>query len=184
MANEKQQLIDELKALLEQDGTAQKEQVEQLKNQFYRQYHQELEALRLEAQQAAEGDEASMETWQPPVDEQEQEFRELLSQYKKQRAEAAARQEAEMLALEARTLDHVSPGEQQPETDHKIQSQRSNTGVTRDVHYRDARSGGVGAASVAPDDERSVRDGYLFSFSARDDETRLFILCHFVFSRP
>ncbi|MBR5671066.1 MAG: glycoside hydrolase family 127 protein [Bacteroidales bacterium] len=56
--------------------------------------------------------------------------------------EELARKEAEMLALEARTLDHVTPGEQQPETDHKIESQRSNTGVTRDVHYRDARSGG------------------------------------------
>jgi hypothetical protein len=105
MANEKQQLIDELKALLEQDGTAQKEQVEQLKNQFYRQYHQELEALRQEALQAAEGDEAAMETWQPPVDEQEQEFRELLAQYKKQRAEAAARQEAEMQANLERKQD-------------------------------------------------------------------------------
>jgi len=56
--------------------------------------------------------------------------------------EELARKEAEMLALEARTLDDVAPGEQQPETDHKIESQRSNTGVTRDVHYRDARSGG------------------------------------------
>ena len=56
--------------------------------------------------------------------------------------DSLARQEAEMLALEARTLDKVAPGEQQPETDHKIQSQRSNTGVTRDFHYRDARSGG------------------------------------------
>ena len=53
-----------------------------------------------------------------------------------------ARKEAELLALEARTLDHVTPGEQQPETDHQLQQQRSSTGVTRDVHYRDARSGG------------------------------------------
>ena len=60
----------------------------------------------------------------------------------KEYVDELARKEAELLALEARTLDHVTPGEQQPETDHKIQFQRSNTGVTRDVHYRDARSGG------------------------------------------
>lgn len=60
----------------------------------------------------------------------------------KEYVEELARKEAEMLALEARTLDKVAPGEQQPETDHSLQQQRSNTGVTRDVHYRDARSGG------------------------------------------
>ena len=98
MANEKQQLIDELKALLEQDSTALKEQVEQLKNQFYRQYHQELETLRQQAQQAAEAAGEVMETWQPPMDEQEQEFRELLAQYKKLRQEATARLEAEQQA--------------------------------------------------------------------------------------
>ena len=105
MANEKQQLVEELKALLEQEGTAQKEQVEQLKTQFYRQYHQELEALRQEAQAAAEAAGESPETWQPPVDEQEQEFRELLAQYKKQRAEAAARLEAEQQANLERKQD-------------------------------------------------------------------------------
>ena len=47
-----------------------------------------------------------------------------------------------MLALEARTLDAVAPGEQQPETDHQLKFERSNTGVTRDVHYRDASRGG------------------------------------------
>ena len=56
--------------------------------------------------------------------------------------DSLSRKEAEMLALEARTLDKVAPGEQQPETDHKIKSERSNTGVTRDHHYRDARSNG------------------------------------------
>ena len=56
--------------------------------------------------------------------------------------DSLARREKEMLALEARTLDSVAPGEQQPETDHGLLSERSNTGVTRDVHYRDAARGG------------------------------------------
>ena len=56
--------------------------------------------------------------------------------------DSLARKEKEMLALEARTLDAVAPGEQQPETDHGLLQERSNTGVTRDVHYRDASRGG------------------------------------------
>ena len=56
--------------------------------------------------------------------------------------DSLARREKEILALEARTLDVVAPGEQQPETDHQILYERSNTGVTRDVHFRDASRGG------------------------------------------
>ena len=44
-------------------------------------------------------------------------------------------------ALEARTVDKVQPGEQQPETDHKMETDRSFTGNTNDVFYRDARDG-------------------------------------------
>ena len=42
MANEKQQFVDELKELLQKNVAEVKEQVEMLKTQFYRQYHQEL----------------------------------------------------------------------------------------------------------------------------------------------
>lgn len=117
MANEKQQLVDELKALLEQETTAQKEQVEQLKTQFYRQYHQELEALRVAAQKAAEEAGEVLEAWQPPVDELEQEFRELLNQYKKQRAELAARQEAEQQANLERKQDILKQMKQLAESE-------------------------------------------------------------------
>ena len=44
MANEKQQFVDGLKELLQKNVAEVKEQVEMLKTQFYRQYHQELEA--------------------------------------------------------------------------------------------------------------------------------------------
>jgi hypothetical protein len=96
MENDKHQLVEELKALLEQDVTTNKEQVDQLKTQFYRQYHQELEQLRQAAEQASqESEQEEPELWQPPVDEDEVQFRELLAQYKQKRAEAAAKVAAE-----------------------------------------------------------------------------------------
>lgn len=52
-----------------------------------------------------------------------------------------ARQEQERQALEARTTDKVQPGEQQPETDHQMETDQSNKGVTNDVPFRDARGG-------------------------------------------
>ena len=52
-----------------------------------------------------------------------------------------AKQEQERQALEARTVDKVQPGEQQPETDHKMMTDQSYTGNSNDVFYRDARDG-------------------------------------------
>ena len=52
-----------------------------------------------------------------------------------------AKQEQERQALEARTVDKVQPGEQQPETDHKMETDQSYTGNTNDVFWRDARDG-------------------------------------------
>ncbi|MCQ2196866.1 MAG: glycoside hydrolase family 127 protein [Bacteroidaceae bacterium] len=52
-----------------------------------------------------------------------------------------AKQEQERQALEARTIDKVQPGEQQPETDHKMETDDSYTGNTNNVFYRDARDG-------------------------------------------
>lgn len=50
--------------------------------------------------------------------------------------------EKEKLALQKRTIDFVAPGEQQPEADHLIQKQHSNTGNFNDEFWRDARNGG------------------------------------------
>ena len=52
-----------------------------------------------------------------------------------------AKQEQERQALEARTVDKVQPGEQQPETDHKMETDRSQVGNTNDTFFRDARDG-------------------------------------------
>lgn len=50
-------------------------------------------------------------------------------------------EEQERQALEARTVDKVMPGEQQPETDHAMQTDQSERGSTEGVFYRDARDG-------------------------------------------
>ncbi len=55
--------------------------------------------------------------------------------------EGLARAEKERQELEARTVDKVQPGEQQPETDHKMETNGSSTGNTNDVFFRDARNG-------------------------------------------
>ncbi|MBR5327048.1 MAG: DUF349 domain-containing protein [Paludibacteraceae bacterium] len=95
MANEKQQFVDELKALLQNDVAEVKEQVEQIKTQFYRQYHQDLEAQKQAAEAAAKEAGETLENWVPQVDETEQEFRELLTQYKQKRAELLKKAEEE-----------------------------------------------------------------------------------------
>lgn len=50
--------------------------------------------------------------------------------------------EQEKLAIEKRTIDFVAIGEQQPETDHDLQSEKSFIGNNRDDFYREARDGG------------------------------------------
>jgi hypothetical protein len=51
------------------------------------------------------------------------------------------KEEQERQALEARTIDKVQPGEQQPETDHRLETDQSQTGNTNDVFWRDASNG-------------------------------------------
>ena len=82
MANTRQEIIDELKGLLEQDVTAIKEQVDHLKTQFYTEESDELE----------------------------EEFKELLAQYKAKRAEIAAaeaKEQAENLRRKQAILDEM-----------------------------------------------------------------------------
>jgi hypothetical protein len=54
------------------------------------------------------------------------------------RAQNAAN-EAERLALDARTIDQVAPGEQQPESDHFFKGEESEAGVTGGRHWRRTR---------------------------------------------
>lgn len=52
-----------------------------------------------------------------------------------------AKEEEERLALDAATTDKVQPGEQQPESDHFMETDDSYKGVTNDVPFRDAQNG-------------------------------------------
>ena len=61
--------------------------------------------------------------------------------YQEYLADLAA-EEAARLKLEGRTVDKVQPAEQQPETDHKMLFERSTTGNTNNVFYREAQHGG------------------------------------------
>ncbi len=59
--------------------------------------------------------------------------------------------EAAALELDRRTVDAIVPGEQQPEADHKIQSQASMTGNQDNKPYRTVRRGGSFSYDLYPD---------------------------------
>jgi len=48
------------------------------------------------------------------------------------------RKDAEKRVLEALTIDRVAPGEQQPESDHGFQGEKTESGVHKDRHWRTA----------------------------------------------
>lgn len=57
--------------------------------------------------------------------------------------------ELESLITDARTLDYVSTGEQQPESDHKMQTLNSTSGIHENEYWRDASSGGYFSYELA-----------------------------------
>lgn len=64
--------------------------------------------------------------------------------------------EKERLALDSRTIDFVAPGEQQPEVDHAMQSERSSTGNFLDQFFRNARGGGFFSYKMATGSETGL----------------------------
>ncbi|MBN2743661.1 MAG: glycoside hydrolase family 127 protein [Marinilabiliaceae bacterium] len=58
-------------------------------------------------------------------------------EYERNKAEAQKREE-ERLRLEARTIDQVNPGQQQPESDHNIRFKDTESGIHMDRHWRHA----------------------------------------------
>jgi DUF1680 family protein len=55
------------------------------------------------------------------------------------RKDELRRKDEEKRALEARTVDQVTPGEQQPESDHGFQGEQTETGTFRNRHWRHAK---------------------------------------------
>ena len=64
--------------------------------------------------------------------------------------------EKDNLALEKRTIDFVATGEQQPETDHAMQKERSGTGNNFNEFWRDARDGGYFSYDMASNSETNL----------------------------
>ncbi len=64
--------------------------------------------------------------------------------------------EQEKLALEKRTIDQVAIGEQQPETDHAMQLEKSNKGNNLNEFFREARDGGYFSYDLATKSETDL----------------------------
>lgn len=64
--------------------------------------------------------------------------------------------EKEKLALEKRTIDQVATGEQQPETDHAMQIEKSNKGNNLNEFFREARDGGFFSYDLATKSETNL----------------------------
>ena len=75
--------------------------------------------------------------------------------YEKMLAKIRADEQA-MLVLDARTVDAITPGEQQPEADHKVASENSSTGYQDNDAYRTARRGGSFSYDLYPDGNESL----------------------------
>lgn len=54
--------------------------------------------------------------------------------------EVIKHQQQELQQLEARTLDQIQPGEQQPEVEHQLQGQQMSTGANGERRWRDSRA--------------------------------------------
>ncbi|MBY0242428.1 MAG: glycoside hydrolase family 127 protein [Burkholderiaceae bacterium] len=77
---------------------------------------------------------------------------------------ATAKSEAERLALDARTIDQVAPGEQQPESDHFFQGEGADAGVNNGRHWRHAS----GWFSYELNDREQQASVLRLAFSAAD----------------
>ncbi len=64
--------------------------------------------------------------------------------------------EKEKLALDKRTIDWVATGEQQPETDHALQQEKSRAGNNRNEFYREAADGGYFSYDFATNSETNL----------------------------
>ena len=135
----KQEIIDELKQLLEHDVTDIKEQVDRLKTQFYSTASEEAEELTEEAAEAEKALEA--------------EFKELLSQYKAKRAEIAAvqaKEQAENLARKKAILEEM-----------KTLAEGETDGVMANLQrMRELQAEWKSIGAVAPDKVQELRKDY------------------------
>lgn len=70
--------------------------------------------------------------------------------------DSIANVEKAKLELQKRTIDYVMPGEQQPEVDHAMQSEKSNKGNNLNEFFREARDGGYFSYDLATNSETNL----------------------------
>ncbi len=70
--------------------------------------------------------------------------------------DSMAADENEKMELEKRTIDFVSPGEQQPEADHAIQNNLSHAGTANDKSFREAVNEGYFSYQLATNGEKNL----------------------------
>ncbi len=81
--------------------------------------------------------------------------------------------EHQKIVLKNRSTDFVAPGEQQPETDHAMQAERSMTGNTQNVFYRTASNGGFFSYDMATQ-SRTDLSLYVKYWGVNDWGTKIF----------
>ncbi len=72
-------------------------------------------------------------------------------------ADSLAQLENARLALDARTVDAIVPGEQQPEADHGVKMERTNSGLFKDAFYREISQGGQLTYLLYPKGESNLK---------------------------
>jgi DUF1680 family protein len=70
--------------------------------------------------------------------------------------DSIAAAEKSMLDIQKRTIDFVTPGEQQPEADHGLQLSRSRTGNNLNAFWRDAGGGGYFSYLLSTNHEKNL----------------------------
>jgi DUF1680 family protein len=83
-------------------------------------------------------------------------------------------QERKRLALEARTLDRVTPGEQQPEVEHAFSGEDTAAGYHLGRHYRDTGRF-IAYRLKAPASDRALELSLTFSGADRNDGFKLLV---------
>lgn len=72
-------------------------------------------------------------------------------------ADSLAQLENARLALDARTVDAIVLGEQQPEADHGVKMERTNSGLFKDAFYREVIQGGQLSYMLFPKGENNLK---------------------------
>jgi len=70
--------------------------------------------------------------------------------------DSIAADEKEKIALDKRTIDFVTPGEQQPEVDHAMQHNQSHSGIANDKSFREAFNGGYFSYQLVTNGEKNL----------------------------